>query len=472
MCPVNPGRQAHFAMTIFPSSETSRSFLDDRPLSGLQVRALLLCAIVAMLDGNDTQIIGIGAPAIAAALHVAPSAMGWVISGSWAGAALGAVLLGGIGDRVGRKPMIITAVLLFGAFTLLTPLADNVRSLVIIRVLACVGLGGATPCVLSLASEYVPARRRATAVSLVYAAFPLGILIGSLLNGWLLSRFPWRVIFYVGGAAPIAVSLILAMLLPESVGWLLARRPGGRQTARITAAAAPGLSPTAARNANGPAAPASGMASPLHLFRSGRAWATLCLWVVLFACFGITASTVWLPTILQEHGVSSAAAAVSASFVGLGSLIGFVAAGPLIDRFGLVRALVAPIVAGAAATAALGIWPGSAQAESIFVALVGALVGLGVSGGVSVVAWVYPTALRSTGAGWAMGLGRAGQVTVPGVFAILLHKGWAAQAIFAVLGSFALVAAVGALLLAAALRTNGDVAVRVSSGGLAVDPFL
>ncbi len=444
-------------MTEAASPGAGASFLDGRPFSGLQIGTLILCAVVAMLDGNDTQAIGIGAPSIAAALHVAPSAMGWAISGSWVGAAIGSVVLGGVADRAGRKPVMIAAVLLFGLFTLLTPFAHTLPTLVAIRVLACIGLGGATPCFLSLASEYTPVRWRATVVSLVYAAFPLGILLGGLANGWILSRFSWQCVFYVGGAAPIAMALVLLAFLPESIGLLLLRRPADRRTERIVAAIAPGLRPqAAARVAAGPSAPAGRAASLLDLFRSGRATATLSLWLVLFACFGTTASTVWLPTVLQQNGVSLAGAAVAASFVGLGSLLGFVAAGQLIDRFGLVRALAGPLVAGGAATAALGIWPGSALAESVFVALVGALVGLGVSGGVSLVTLVYPTTMRSTGAGWALGLGRAGQVTIPGLFAVLLHGGWSAQGIFGAIGVMPLVAAAAVLLLASALRARQD----------------
>ncbi len=452
-------------MTRPPPSATGASFLDSRPFSGLQVGTLVLCALVAMLDGNDTQVIGIGAPLIAAALHVAPSAMGWAISGSWVGAAIGAVVLGGIADRVGRKPVMIAAVLLFGLFTLLTPFADNLPMLVAIRVLACIGLGGATPCFLSLASEYTPARWRATIVSLVYAAFPLGILIGSLLNGWILSRVSWQYTFYVGGAAPIVMALVLWAFLPESISLLLLRRPGDRRAARIVAAIAPGLPlEAAARTAISPSPSVGHVASPMDLFRSGRGKATAFLWLALFACFGTTASTVWLPTILQQNGISPAASAVAVSFAGLGSLLGFVAAGQLIDRFGLVRALVGPLVAGAAATAALGIWPGSAQAEAVFVTLVGALVGIGVSGGVSLVTLVYPTTMRSTGTGWAMGLGRAGQVTIPGVFAVLLHGGWSAQSIFGMLGIMPLVAAVAVLLLASALHTEQEPTVLPTAG--------
>lgn len=431
------------------------AFLDERPLSGLQIRTLILCALVAVLDGNDTQVMGIGAPSIAAALHVAPSAMGWAISGSWVGAAIGAILLGGLADRFGRKSVLVCAVLVFGVFTLLTPLADTLPMLVAFRVLTGLGLGGATPCFIALASEYTPARLRGSVVSLVWAAFPLGILLGGLLNGFMLTRLPWQYAFYVGGALPIVVALLLLVLLPESIGFLLTRRTGGTRAARIIAAIAPGLAPSQAAAAAGATTmvrDAGNTPSPVDLFRAGRLRATVCLWVLLFTCFGTTASMAWVPTILQQNGVSPAAAAVAASFLGFGALLGMAVAGQLVDRFGPVRALVGPVVLGAAATAAMGIWPSSAQAASVFVALVGALVGVGASGGIALVALVYPTAMRSTGAGWAMGLGRFGQVVVPASFAVLLHQGWSAQGIFAALGIVPLLAAGAALLLGSALR--------------------
>ncbi len=456
-------------MTTLSPSRADTSFLDGRPFSSLQIKACILCALVALLDGNDTQVIGIGAPSIARTLHVAPSAMGWVISGSWLGAAIGAILLGGLADRVGRKPVMIAAALIFGLFTMVTPLADNPPMLVALRMLACIGLGGATPCFLSIASEYSPARSRATVVSIVYAAFPLGILVGGLMNGWILSRFTWQLMFYVGGLAPIVMAVVLQLLLPESIGFLLLRRPDDGRTARLVASIVPGLPVSAARAATTRSSFPSD-ASPMDLFRNGRTRTTLCLWLLLFACFGTTASTIWLPTILQQNGVSPAASAVAASFVGFGSLIGFIAAGRLIDRFGPLRALVAPLVVGAVATAALGIWPGSARAESVFVALVGALVGMGVSGGFSLVTLVYPTGIRSTGGGWALGLGRAGQMIIPGLFAILLHETWTARGIFAALAIMPLVAAVAVLLLAGGLSAARGPALTRSTGLMSDSP--
>lgn len=440
-------------MAIAPATAGAAAFLDDRPLSGLQIRTLVLCALVAVLDGTDTHAMGIGAPSIAAAMQVAPSAMGWAISGSWLGAAFGAILFGGLADRFGRKPLLIGAILTFGLFTLLTPFAGTLPVLVAVRVLAGIGLGGATPCFIALASEYAPARMRGSIVSLVWAAFPLGILLGGMLNGLMLAWLPWQYVFYVGGALPVLVAILLLVLLPESIGFLLTRRADDPRAARIIAAIAPGMTVRDAA-ASGMIPARDNAPSLSDLFRGGRLRTTLCIWTLLFACFGTTASMAWVPTVLRQHGVSLAAAAVAASFLGFGALLGMAVAGRLVDRFGPVRALVGPVVLGAAATAALGVWPGSAQAASVFTTLVGALVGVGASGGIALIATVYPTAMRSTGAGWALGLGRFGQVVVPAGFALLLHQNWSAQSIFVMLGVMPLLAAGAALLLGSALRAT------------------
>src|SRR5262249_11874652 len=183
-----------------------------------------------------------------------------------------------------------------------------------------------------------------------------------------------------------------------------------------------------------------------QLVRDGRLRATLCLWVILFSCFGTTASMSWVPTILHQNGVSLSTAAVASSFLGVGALLGMAVAGRLLDRFGAARALVGPVIVGAAATAMMGVWAGSPGAASGLVALVGAFVGLGASGGIALVALTYPTRMRSTGAGWALGMGRIGQVVVPGLFAWLMASNWNVDTIFLVLGLFPLLGAAAIFL--------------------------
>jgi MFS transporter, AAHS family, 4-hydroxybenzoate transporter len=422
--------------------------IDENPLSCLQLRALILCGLVAMLDGNDTLIMGLGAPSLAAALHVAPSAIGWAISGSWLGAALGALFFGSLADRFGRKTMLIVAVALFGFFTIATPFAPNLPVLVAFRVLTGIGLGGATPCFIALASEYAPARIRGTIVSLVWAAFPLGIFLGGLVNGWIFAQYSWDAIFRVGGGLALLVAAVLFLALPESVAFLSKRENGREAARRILEQIAPdSTSASLGLTADVPAPVGSARGAVIALFTEGRRQPTLSLWVMLFTCFGTTASLSWVPTILRQHDITLSAASIAMSFHGVGALLGMAVAGRLVDRFGAVRGLVAPMILGAVSTAATGYCVASAVATSIFVALLGLLVGIGASGGIALIARVYPTDIRSTGAGWALGLGRFGQVVMPGIFALMLGASWNVEMIFLALGVLPLIGAGAALLV-------------------------
>ena len=152
--------------------------IDDGPVRPFQVFAISLCALVAFLDGADTQSIAVAAPIIADNLKLTRAALGPLFSAALLGAAIGALTFGPLGDRFGRKRMLVLATIIFGIFTLATALATSYESLLAIRFAAGIGLGGATPCFLALASEFSPGRRRAMVASLIWAAFPLGGSIG------------------------------------------------------------------------------------------------------------------------------------------------------------------------------------------------------------------------------------------------------------------------------------------------------
>ena len=158
-----------------------------------------------MLDGLDLQSIGLAAPAMIAQLHIAPQVFGLVFSAALAGLALGAFLLGPLADRVGRKRVLVGATFCFGVFTLATAYADDLPELLACRFLTGLGLGGAMPSFISLASEYVPKARRAAVVSLLWAGFPLGGVIGGVLGSWIIPAYGWQSIFLVGGVAADSV---------------------------------------------------------------------------------------------------------------------------------------------------------------------------------------------------------------------------------------------------------------------------
>ena len=206
------------------------ALVDRSGIGGAQWRVICLCALVALLDGLDLQSIGLAAPAMGAQLHIPPQSFGVVFSAALAGLALGAFTLGPVADRVGRKGVLVAATLCFGVFTLATAYVGSMSELLICRFLAGAGLGGAMPSFISLASEYVPAFRRAGIVSLLWAGFPLGGVVGGLVGSRIIPAYGWQSIFILGGVIPILVSLLLLVALPESVAFLINR---GRSTAAV-----------------------------------------------------------------------------------------------------------------------------------------------------------------------------------------------------------------------------------------------
>jgi MFS transporter, AAHS family, 4-hydroxybenzoate transporter len=154
--------------------------IDDGGLSRFQMAVVLLCGLVAILDGADTTSIAIAASTIAGLLNFPMSAFGVVFAAGTLGAMLGAMTFGPLADRFGRKRLLIVATVLFAIFTFLIAHATSYSTLVLYRFLAGLGLGGATPCFLALVSEYVPQRIRGTVVSVLWAAFPLGIMLGGV----------------------------------------------------------------------------------------------------------------------------------------------------------------------------------------------------------------------------------------------------------------------------------------------------
>ena len=191
-----------------PSSPAARSLdavLDAAPLTRFQVSVIVLCAAVAMIDGFDTQSIALAAPDIATTWGVDASAFGFVFAIGLFGGLLGAMISGPLSDRYGRRPCLLIAVALFSLVTLVTPFTASLTGLVIVRFVTGLGVGAALPGVISITSEYTPARMRATVVGLMFCGFPLGAAVGGAASARLIPAFGWGSVFWVGGAIPLAL---------------------------------------------------------------------------------------------------------------------------------------------------------------------------------------------------------------------------------------------------------------------------
>src|SRR6201998_314172 len=195
-------------------------FIDRQPVGAFQIKLLLICAAVLFLDGFDTQAIGYVAPALAKEWYLGKGALGPVFSAGLFGLMIGALVFGPLADRVGRKRIIIFSTVAFGIGAFATAFAQDITTLLVIRFLTGLGLGGAMPNAIAVTAEYNPQRRRATMVMITFCGFSVGAALGGFLAADLIPRFGWRSVFIVGGIAPLLVVPALAWRLPESVRFL------------------------------------------------------------------------------------------------------------------------------------------------------------------------------------------------------------------------------------------------------------
>ncbi|HEX3844911.1 MAG TPA: MFS transporter [Steroidobacteraceae bacterium] len=411
-----------------------------------QIGVVVLCALAAVLDGYDLQVIGLAAPAIAHALRIPLAGMGSVFSAALAGLALGSFCLGTLSDRIGRKKVLIGATLCFGACTLGTALAGSFDTLLLTRLLTGFGLGGALPSLIALASEYTPHDRRAVVVALLWAGFPLGGMLGALLGSRLMPDPGWQWLFWIGGTAPLLIAALQTGLLPESVGYLVySGAPAERIAALLSRVCGEKISPQA-RFVLGEERAASGKTG--QLFRQGRGPGTLLLWVSCFVAYmQLVTNSAWSPILLSHVGVSVPQSALAMAAFNLGALIGTSAAGWLLARLGSATLLPLLLAGTVVAYGLVGYCAPGIGPIIVLESLVGLFLGAAIAALIALSALFYPAPIRSTGVGWAMGVGRIGSFLGPLIVGALLAGGWTVAAIFALLAAPALIAAFTAGLI-------------------------
>jgi MFS transporter, AAHS family, 4-hydroxybenzoate transporter len=422
-------------------------FIDRQPFSPFQTRLLLLCATVLFIDGFDTQSIGFVAPAIARDWHLPRSVLGPVFSAGLFGLMLSAFILGPVADRIGRRPIIIFSTFTFGVGSLLTVFAQDVYWLIALRFLTGLGIGGAMPNVVALIGEFSPHRRRATAVMLSLVGFSAGSVFGGLLAAALLPDFGWRSVFFIGGVFPILFAPVLMRIMPESVRFLAltGRAPGeiAKLLRRISA------------SANFAAGTRFYLSEPklpgipvLHLFDASRAVATLLIWVVFFTnMLDIYLLATWLPSVLNDFGMSISVAAAVGATLQAGGIIGNLTLGQLIDRFAFLGLSVTYCIA-AIAVIALGF----SMHAIVLVVIATFCTGFCIVGGQiasnALTVRYYPTMMRATGIGWALGIGRIGAIAGPLMGGIILSRHVQEEMLFMVAAIPALIACAATFLLA------------------------
>jgi benzoate transport len=419
-----------------------KRLIDEAPMSRAQLAAIALCVLLNALDGFDVLAISFASPGIAAEWGVDRAALGIVLSMELVGMAVGSVLLGALADRIGRRPTILSCLVVMTAGMLAATQAGSVVSLSAIRLFTGLGIGGMLACTNAMVAELANARARSLAVSVMAAGYPVGAILGGSMASMLLVSGDWRDVFLFGAIATGVFLPLAFFLLPESMGFLLQRRPADALERINTLLIRFGHRQVMALPSPDDQAPKPSLRT---VFKPGLARITILLTTAYFAhIMTFYFILKWVPKIVVDMGHAPSAAGGVLVWANVGGLAGALLLSLLSWRIP-IRTLV--IAAMLLSTVMVTIF-GRGQSDLAGLALVAAAAGFftnaGVVGLYAIVAQSFPTPVRGAGTGIVIGIGRGGAALGPIIAGLLFSLNFG-------LPSVALAMAAGSLLAAAAL---------------------
>ena len=395
--------------------------ITQKPSTGRAI-TIALCFMVAIVEGYDIQAIGVAAPRLAPQFGLAPGELGWIFAISNIGLVIGASIGGWLADRVGRKPVFIAAVLIFGVFTLLTTQTATFESLFAVRLCAGLGFGAALPNMMAVAAEISAPDKRALTTAFMFCGMPLGGGSSALLTQLLPPDTDWRMLFVIGGVFPLLLAPALHLLMPETLNRSSGRAP------RVNVRQA--------------------------LFGEGRTSATLLLWVAFLPTLIILYLILnWLPTLVVAKGMAPSVAPQASTLFNFGSVAGALLFGWLVDRHSArwpltiaYAGLIVSLIALSQSTVSGSIVLLSGAAGFFLLGANYALYGVAPA--------YYPAAVRGTGSGASVATGRIGSIIGPLLAGVLLAGGTSAAGVVAYLVPVAAVAGIAVFALSFMKRTG------------------
>jgi benzoate transport len=406
------------------SQDLQRKFAQG-PITAFQLTVIALCIGLNMLDGFDVLAMSFAATGVQADWHLLDGQLGVLLSAGLVGMGVGSLTLGPCADRWGRRIIVLLSVTLAGLGMLGSALARDYAELLVLRVLTGIGIGGTIASVAVIVSEYSPDKLRGTALAIYATGYSIGATIGGALAAYAIPRYGWRAAFVIGGTLSLVMLPLAWRKLPESLDFLLIRRP-----------------PSGLRRIN---AVLQGMGQPPQNFlpdpltvssQSGQESVgaqlkllmqppTLLVWIVFFCTMaGFYFILSWTPRLLNAAGLSAGAGLTGGVLLNLGGIAGcglFAFAAARIDTH---RLLLSALIGSALLIVVFGLvmaWPGIALWAAL---LLGTIANAAMAGLYAVGPPLYRTAVRSTGMGWAIGIGRFRAILAPLASGALLDRGW------------------------------------------------
>jgi AAHS family 4-hydroxybenzoate transporter-like MFS transporter len=428
--------------------------MDAGEISPLQFRIIFICTLLAILDGYDFASMGLAVPLITHEWKIAAGAFGTPLSAVWIGVATGSIVFGWLGDRIGRKPVVIASATVIGLASLGTITSPDLTVMTLWRFLLGVAFGAGLPNIYALVADVVPARRRIFCMTLLTAATSIGGILGGLVAPSLSAWLGWKGIFLAGGVLPLLLALFMIFLLKESPKVLAARH---RMQELYSVLAAFRLS-----NRDLPetrAGAAVKMSRPIELLQNGLWFVTAC-YLFGWICSGMTFYMVanWMPTLLINSGWSGATAQRSITLIYAGCMVGGLCLSWIMDRWS--HGLFAPAIGYGTSVIlfiAAGYWFTSSAIHMILVGL-----GLAIGGAQYVLpalaARIYPARLLATALSWIGALARVGGICGPLVGGWMLLSGWSPTRIMITLSVAPLLSTLAFVALAVAMTRRSDAA--------------
>jgi MFS transporter, AAHS family, 4-hydroxybenzoate transporter len=407
--------------------------IERQRLGGFLIGLVAISWIITFFDGFDSQAIAFAAPYLSAQYHLDRVMMGNVFSIGLVGTLIGGFVFGYLGDRVGRRPAIIFATAAFGLLTLAFVLAAGYGSLLILRLIDGIALGGMLPLAWALNIEYAPKRYRSTIVTVIMIGYSVGIAVGGPTANWLIPRYGWQALFALGGVLSLAAALVLIFMLPESARFLVSK---GFSRAHVAELVHRLTGQTVAADAHFVVEDEIGTAKdfrPQLLFRGQLRAITPLLWLAYIASsMAVFFLATWTPLVFEALNFTRSQAALAGSVSAAAGAVGGLLLMRFTDNLGAIAITVMPLLAIPLLLIAAFADVGHAAFFALFALIALFLVG-GHFGLHSIAGIFYPSAYRGNGAGWAISVAKIGSIAGPFAAGLILSTSLPVRYIFAVL---------------------------------------
>ncbi|WP_207101746.1 MFS transporter [Paracoccus shandongensis] len=410
----------------------------------LRIAVIFICFLLNAIDGMDIVIMSYIAPVLKAEWTLSPEALGTVFSASLAGMAVGGLFIAPLADRFGRRPLILTLLVVITLAMLASSQAQSLTQLVILRAIIGASVGAFLASVTTMAADFAPRGQQGMVVAAAIAGYPLGAVMTGLIVAHTLPDHGWRMMLLGAGVISLLVLPVVALILPESIDYLKRVQPRGALDKLNSVLRRLGEPVVAAL----PPKAAATRASVAALFAQGRLRGTLCLWLAVimgFMTFYFLVS--WITQLSVQSGLAVENAIYAGALFNLGGFVGTFVISAFGSRHGLQRATCVAMLCGAVVVAAFGHLAVSLAITLTLAFFAGFTTNGGFNAFYALAAALYPTEIRSTGIGWAMGVGRIGAVIGPMLGGILIGQGLGLPGLMAAFAVPLLVASIAALFI-------------------------